>query len=608
MKMGKGSPLTELQRQQVRDAMENAQDLFEISRNTNVSRVIDYLMGDKPFLEHYLTAMAATVTKHRQQISRRVLILSIFPYERSALKLYGEEFMEILTAVVERERLEQRRVFVAENHMQISIRSEVWNLYEWHSGALRLKSIDFTKITCPSLRYEMKFYWRCQYESIGKVNVPLYCCQYMAINTLTEVNPQIKYFSDITETDAKALLMTLERKRKDDGSLFSQYYIAKAVNSIKRIIDYLMGEMRANELETPRPYLNPFAAISFHNLREYNTPTNVIPEDVVAEINRHSKELSPLNKLLYDIFSNTGLRLKEVYFLEADCIEPSHYENICQLKFKPHKVLAARKRHGTGDYHRIMIPKNLADRISAYIDETASKRNKTGYPYIFLSQTPGYETAVMDSMPFIRSVRHIIEKYDIQGDDGELWHFTSRQFRKTIAVTLIENGATTAELAYWLGHMCSDTAVKYYSEVRKMKLTEFNTRFFREKFDLLLSAEQLEEFSEEERKLLYVDFRLEQRRVEFGFCLVKAADGYCTNRNSLYNCVNCRNLCTGKKYLPYWMELLEQQRFIVNNLIENYRRNNIDGYESFMEYKQEFRLLQGYENIVNAINGGVSRE
>ena len=144
-----------------------------------------------------------------------------------------------------------------------------------------------------------------------------------------------------------------------------------------------------------------------------------------------------------------------------------------------------------------------------------------------------------------------------------------------------------------------------------MKLAEFNTRFFREKFDLLLSAEQLEEFPEEERKLLYVDFRLEQRRVEFGFCLVKAADGHCTNRNSLYNCVNCRNLCTGKKYLPYWMELLEQQRFIVNNLIENYRRNsrnNIDGYESFMEYKQEFRLLQGYENIVNAINGGVSRE
>lgn len=606
--MSKGSPLTDLQRQQVQDAMENARNLFEVSRNANVSRVIDYLLEDKPFLEHYLTAMAATVTKRRQQISCRVLILSIFPYERSSLKLYGEEFVEILTAVVERERLEQQHVFITENHMQISIHSEVWNLYEWHSGVLRLKSIDFTKIICSSLRYEMKFYWRHQYENAGKVNVPLYCCQYMAINTLTEVNPQIKYFSDITEADAKALLMALERKRKDDGSLFSQYYIAKAMNSVKRIIDYLMGEMRSDEIKVPRPYLNPFSKISFHNLREYSTPTSVIPEDVIEEIGQHADELSPTHKLLYEIFSNTGLRLKEVFFLEADCIEPSCYENICQIKFKPHKVLAVRKRHGAGDYHRIMITQDLADQISAYINATASKRNTSGYPYIFLSQKPGYETAVMDSIPFIRSVRHIIEKYDIRGDDGELWHFTSRQFRKTIAVTLIENGATTAELAYWLGHMCSDTAAKYYAEVRKMKLAEFNTRFFREKFDLLLSAEQLEEFSEDERKLLYVDFRLEQRRVELGFCLVKAADGSCSNRNSLYNCVNCHNLCTGKKYLPYWMELLEQQRLVVNNLIENYRRNNMDGYESFMEYKQEFQLLQGYENIVNSINGGTSRE
>ena len=608
MEMSKGIPLNAQQRQQVRDAMENVRGLFEISKNANVSRVIDYLLEDKPLLEHYLTAMAASITRQRKQISCRIMILSIFPYVRSSIKLYGEEFVSILTAVVEQERKVQRRIFVSENHLQIDIHSNLWKIYEWRGGVLRLKSVDFTKINSASLRYEMKFYMRYSYENAGKINVALFDCQYMAINTLTEINPQIRCFSDISEADAKALLMALEKKEKNNGTHFSQYYIAKAVNSVRRIIDYLMSDMRAKELETPRPCSNPFATISFHNLREYNTPTTAIPEDVIAEINRHSEELSPLHKLLYDIFMNTGLRLKEVYFLEVDCIEPSRYENICQLKFKPHKVLAVRKRHGAGDYHRIMIPADLANRISAYIDETAFRRNKIGYPYIFLSQTPGYETAVMDSMPLIRAVRRIIKKYDIRNEDGELWHFTSRQFRKTIAVTLIENGATTAELAYWLGHMCSDTAAKYYAEVRKTKLAEFNTQFFREKFDLLLSAEQLEEFSEEERRLLYVDFRLEQRRVELGFCLVKAAGGGCKNRNSLYNCVNCRSLCTGKQYLPYWRELMEQQRIILDNLIENYHRNNVNNYEGYMEYKQEFRLFQGYESIVDAINGGVARE
>lgn len=92
-----------------------------------------------------------------------------------------------------------------------------------------------------------------------------------------------------------------------------------------------------------------------------------------------------------------------------------------------------------------------------------------------------------------------------------------------------------------------------------MKLAELNTRFFVEKFDLIVSSEGLEKYTEEERKLLYTDFRLGQRRVEFGFCMLKTADGPCLNRNSLYNCVNCKNLCTGRQYLPYWKEMLEQQ-------------------------------------------------
>ena len=185
-----------------------------------------------------------------------------------------------------------------------------------------------------------------------------------------------------------------------------------------------------------------------------------------------------------------------------------------------------------------------------------------------------------------------------------MWHFTSRQFRKTIAVRLIENGATTAELAYWLGHLCSDTVAKYYAEVRKMKLAELNTRFFLEKFELIISNEQLERYTEEERKLLYADFRLEQRRVEFGFCMMKAVDGPCQNRNSLYNCVNCRNLCTGKQYLPYWLELLEQQRAIVKKLISAYIADDISDYTNYTAYKQESRLLAGYENIVKAIREG----
>lgn len=185
-----------------------------------------------------------------------------------------------------------------------------------------------------------------------------------------------------------------------------------------------------------------------------------------------------------------------------------------------------------------------------------------------------------------------------------MWHLTNMQFRKTVAVILIENGATTAELAYWLGHMSSTTAAKYYAEVRKMKLAELNTNFFKQKFDLIIFAEQLKEYTVEERKLLYIDFRLVQHRVELGYCLVKAADGGCANRNSLYNCVNCKNLCTGKKYLPYWADLLAGQQAVFDALISTYHSNFISDYKDYAEYKQEYRLLKSYESIVEKITEG----
>jgi hypothetical protein len=251
-----------------------------------------------------------------------------------------------------------------------------------------------------------------------------------------------------------------------------------------------------------------------------------------------------------------------------------------------------------------MITKTLAENLTRHINSTTVLREIKKTSYIFFSQNSELTKAVISPATFISKVRNIIEKYDIRDENGMLWHLTIRQFRKTIAVTLIENGATTAELAYWLGHLNIRTAAKYYAEVRKMKLAEFNTKFFKEKFELIISQEQLDAYTEEERRLLYIDFRLEQRRVELGYCLIKIADGRCPNRNSIYNCVNCKNLCTGKKYLPYWNELLSQQKEIIEGLVCTYRTNDIEGYIDFAEYKQELHLFKGYENIVTAITEG----
>jgi hypothetical protein len=140
--------------------------------------------------------------------------------------------------------------------------------------------------------------------------------------------------------------------------------------------------------------------------------------------------------------------------------------------------------------------------------------------------------------------------------------------------------------------------MQYYAEVKSIKLAELNSEFFKAQFDILLSKEQLTEFSEEERRLLYVDFRLGNRRVELGFCKRKLCEGACKSRSRTTHCVNCPQLCTGRAYLPHWNELLQSQQKRVWVLIESYEKAGIHGYEEFIEYQQEKRLLSSYENIV----------
>ena len=364
-------PLDEKQRQKIHDAMESNSSLASVTKEATAWRVVNYLMEDKPSLERYLTDMAGTITKQRQQISCRILIGGIFHAKRHLSQL-DSDFQSLFREIVVKEQEIQQRLFIEENHLQINVRSDIWVLYERYGDTLRQKTLDFSLVKCQSLRYELKYFHQYMFERTGKVNPTSFSSQYVALNALAEINPQIRYFADIADTDAKALLMYLEKTyRKRNGDKLSQDYIAKAMKGVRRVIAYLMGYWRDGGIKAPRPHLDPFAAFSFRNIHEYYKTTPVIPEDVIEQINKHSEEMPHIHKLLYDIFTNTGLRLKEVFFLEADCIEGSRYEGISQLKFKPYKVLASRRRHGAGDYHRIMILKTLADK---------SRRVAQGWP------------------------------------------------------------------------------------------------------------------------------------------------------------------------------------------------------------------------------------
>lgn len=570
--------------------MEKGMPLVEVSSRVGDVRVSKYLMRILEQTGKYLKELAFSYTARRELISLRKMTQFIFG-DGSRTNFAGGDsrFFTLLKEIANQELEMQKVKFVADNRRELHSAKDIWILYQRHGTTLKLLTVDFTVVNQISLRHELKCFLRHRFRGHIRVSDRRFIYIFDAANRLCEINSRIQSFSNIDHTDVKNLQLSLEGE-------VAQSQIMEMISSCRTLFQYLCSD--ENESRLPRPHDNPFDCLHFLNGKKYHENTPYIPNKVIAGLFEHLDELSETDQLIFEIFSETGMRAKEVAFLEADCFEAARYENAFKLKYIPYKTLKARRRNGLSEHHSVYISTELAKKIRKQIAISEALRQEHGLPYIFLHQHNGYKVNMLDVQYFIIKINRLIKKYSICDDSGQPWSFTSRQCRKTLVVNMIENGATATELVYQLGHLNQSTVMQYYAEVKSIKLAELNSEFFKAQFDMLLSKEQLTEFSEEERRLLYVDFRLGNRRVELGFCTRKLCEGACKSRSRTVHCVNCPQLCTGRQYLPHWRILMLFQQERVRALIESYENAGIAGYEEFIEYKHEQRLLTAYENIV----------
>lgn len=550
----------------------------------------------------YLCAMAAQFTKRREQISLSKLHGAVYGIKSTESKLTESQFDQSLRRIAAEEFRRQYERFPNENHLQLNTAQNIWIFYARHGPTLRFNRMDFSVIRSPSLRQEVKCYLKHRFSGELQIKDRFLTIVAIGCNYLSECDSRIHYFADIDDCDVKALHIFLENR----GAQKSFSSTVAVVSAMQIVTAYLLSDSRDETVKSPVPQSNPFASLVFRNVKSYISSTPVIPETVMAGMDKHIHELGAEYRLLYCLLAETGMRTKEAVFLQADCVAPSRYETVFTLSYTPYKVLAARRRQGMEEKHQVIITRALAAALTRQSEKTAPLRVEYNLPFIFITKRKGFKATMVNPSYFLVRLDELAQKHNLCGEDGKPWRFTARQYRKTLAVELIENGGSMEELSQLLGHLSRATSATYYAEVRRLRLAEMNTEFFKAKFELLLSGKQLCSFSEAERRALYVDFCLESRRVELGYCLKKLSDGPCGNRSSLVSCVNCRNLCTGAAYLPYWKELYEQQCKRVDTLLAVYWENNIDSdeYEEFPEYRQEQTLLLGYKNVLKVLEGG----
>lgn len=486
---------------------------------------------------------------------------------------------------------------------------DIWILRQKEKEIIRRYTINFSSLENSIIKNELKKYYDFQIKKLdrnmeGSQGLPK-CIMSSAVviesvrYLISKLNIKSSY--DIQRIHVHKLIKYWKHEyRTKQGKKVKISTIEGIVTQLKSFIYWLMENPINGVI---KPISNEFEIITIKGVTYENT--EIIPDSVVDEILLHLDELEISIQRIFLIMINCGLRFKEIKYLEADCISESTGD-VKILKYIPYKVLEARRRNGLDDYHRVIIDNEIYLEIINQIDYSSKLRRECKEKEVFLEKDDNGLLTLINSTKFCRDVQKLIDKYDIKDENGELWKITAKQFRKTLAVDMITKGnAKPREVSEYLGHLNENTTEQYYNEVRKLKLADMNSDFFKKKFHLFLNDEELQPFSEEERKSLYIDFCLSSREVEFGVCIKHFSTEPCQLRGDIWGCASCSKICTGKKYLNRWVDVFSSQKDLVDELEKNYIQENIpkEEYVNFREFQRELSLMNIFQEVIEKIEG-----
>lgn len=595
-----------------RESLDSDEPLVEHVKRHGITRVlrIGFMLWPNEF-RNYLARQARLMTDRRIIVRQESFYREVFGINVADFRSGGSEdsictfkrFRASLYEVIGEEERCQRKALPDGNAAEMRLDSDKWVMC-WVKGGTSVQSAtyDFSGIVNPHFKVALKCYlkenrWRNKKSSFrGQNGVTMLP---RVFNYLSE-ELGVAVPGDVTVTHVRRLVQFLCTETVSfKGAKMKMAAVRGHFKYLNQIFDWLMRSDVNHPDGQPKVQRNPFRSVSFKNEDDHTDKAQYIPEEIVMQLMNHRYELPPEVNRCLTIMLDLGLRLSDCVMLEQGCLTYDDDIEMHVLRFIDQKNKKRRIRAGLSPYHLVGV-KDLDVVKAIQEQERASEdlRKLTDSRLIFLRKHSVESTKVnvLSTHGLITAIRLLISKRGITDHDGNLWHFKSHQCRKTVAVTMIENGATPIEIKQFLGHLDQKTTESYYAEVRKLKQGELNHAFFEKKFKARVSKEQLEKFSEEERRILYTEFALGHRNVELGLCVKHASEGPCGNRKGETNCATCKSICTGPQYEPKWQKLVDDAEHDVETLLAVYHEAGIQESEycDYAEFRKANKLLLNY--------------
>lgn len=508
------------------------------------------------------------------------------------------KYRSIIKAYIDNLIIESKEYMYDHNKQELYSSKDRYVLYFLNNETYSSATIDLSPIANSPLKNEFRSFVRfsmqphkCTNESASRCRGIVRALSYF----MNEFN--IMSSADVREWHVLSYLNYLEIEESKKPNT-----ISVNLTFLRIFYDYLTSHYEAGSLMK-----NPTLNIKLSDLRDHTPPTPVIPDDILVFLDNHIDELRKKDiSIIYKILMETGWRFSDVVEVKTKDIRLIPGNNdLASISVSSPKTRKSRIANRLGDVIEDVVSMDLYNEIQDYIRATEKIRDVYKIDTLFYAIVNGV-SGHYGSGGFNKALQKLCKKHGINSIDESYWNVSSRQTRKTVASSLISAGLPLSAVQKKLGHVSHVTTEKIYAEVHQKTIRDLNNEFYKRKFDIYMDEEKLSLFTEEERKILYVDFCLNVRTVELGLCSKHPSEGRCASIGHM-SCAQCPKLCTGKSFLDGWERLANDSKELLYEFVKVYKDKRIPKieYEKFIEYSQEEKLFLHYQTVIDEIKKGV---
>lgn len=428
------------------------------------------------------------------------------------------------------------------------------------------KKIDFTYIHSEDMKTTVKLF---TYYKLGKFDPNT--VKSLISNNLRPFmsfckDKCIGSFLEITKEIFLEFIIWLKKTKKiSNGTGYLYSYIVEDIIKIGQVLEW-------NVTKT-----NIFSQIRSKDLWEYyddkkKNKTKPIPEEIFDKIlyNAVNKERGILTKCGIIIQSQTGLRINEVLSLKEGCVKTTSDGN------KYMEVLITKTEKDTDPVlHKIFINELVESAVEELENYTRDLRIESGYKELFILKQKEIIVVKPDKWSSKR-LSAFIKRWNIRGENGELYPLKSHQFRATFVREAIKGGIPIAAIFKHLSHVSIEMTAHYLT-LQQEEIKEIYT-------DMILSpnskiaglraneiknklTEQFRGKTEEEidKVILKISKSMSFNPLPTGACLYDFRRGNCSDGDGCFF-YNCPNYVTEVKFYPILKKELELMDKEMNHL------------------------------------------